>query len=101
MGVKSMGLGLSMLALVAVATFAANDALGMVDAMERKDSETVRSLLKQHVNVNTAQADGATALTWAAHWDDPPTTDLLIHAGANVNATNDYGSSPLWEACNN
>ena len=27
--------------------------------------------------------------------------ELLIHAGANVNAANDYGVTPLWEACNN
>jgi ankyrin repeat protein len=57
--------------------------------------------LKQRVNVNTPEADGATALAWAAHWDDIETADLLIRAGANVNAANVYGVTPLWEACNN
>ena len=46
-------------------------------------------------------ADGATALAWAVHLDDLETAELLIHAGANVNARNDYGATPLWLACRN
>ena len=73
----------------------------LADAVKNKDKAAVRSLLKQHVDVNTPQADGSTALAWAAHWNDLETADLLIRAGANVNAANDYGVTPLWEACNN
>ena len=44
---------------------------------------------------------GTTALAWAAHWDDLGTADLLIQAGANVNAATDYGVTALSLACTN
>lgn len=80
---------------------AAGSDLRLVEAVQHKDKEAVRSLLKQHVDVNTTQADGATALAWAAHWDDLETADLLLRADANVNAANDYGVTPLSLACTN
>jgi ankyrin repeat protein len=55
----------------------------------------VRALIAQQVDVNTPQADGATALAWAAHREDLEIAELLIRAGANVNAANDYGVTPL------
>ena len=95
-------LGRWMMTIFSIATLAAASSdLRLVNAIENKDTETVRSLLKQQINVNTPQVDGSTALAWAAHWDDLKTADLLIRVGANVNAINDYGVSPLWEACNN
>ena len=75
--------------------------LRLVDAVANKDNTAARSLLKQRIDVNTSRADGTTALTWAAHWNDLETADLLIAAGANVNAASEYGATPLWEACNN
>ena len=48
-----------------------------------------------------AQADGTTALHWAAYRDDVDSADLLIRAGAKVNAANDLGVTPLWAACEN
>ena len=57
--------------------------------------------LKQGVDVNAARADGATALLWAAHWDDLETVDLLLDAGAKVNAADDHGVTPLARACEN
>ncbi len=51
--------------------------------------------------MNIAQPDGSSALTWAAHWDDLETADLLIGAGANANTASEYGATPLWEACVN
>src|SRR5712691_7433338 len=87
---------------LAVASFAAPAGdLRLVDAVEKRDTGAVSSLLKQHVDVNTPQPDGSTALTWAAHWDDLVTADLLIAAGANVDAASEYGATSLWEACNN
>jgi ankyrin repeat protein len=50
-------------------------------------------------NVNATQPDGATALHWAAHWDDLGLVQLLIRAKANVNAANDLGVTPLLVAC--
>ena len=70
----------------------------IADAVEHRDTDTVHALLKQHVNVNTAQPDGSTALHWAAHWNDLETVNLLLRAGANVKVANRYGATPLSEA---
>ena len=86
-------------ALVACAAFAAESKLA--DAVMNQDREAVRSLLQQKADVNAAQTDGATALLWAAHWDDVETADLLVRAGANVKLANRYGLTPLFEACSN
>ena len=42
----------------------------VADAAKARDRAALQSLLKQHADVNGAQGDGATALHWAAHWDD-------------------------------
>jgi uncharacterized protein len=73
----------------------------LVDAAAKPDLDTVRALIAQHIDVNTPQADGTTALHWAAHWDDRQMADLLIRAGANPKTTNAYGGTPLAEACTN
>lgn len=78
---------------------AASVDLRLVEAAKSRDRDAVRSLLAQQVDVNTAQADGATALAWAAHGNDLETADLLIRAGADANAANDYGVTPLELAC--
>src|ERR1700704_6332307 len=70
----------------------------IIDAARQREVAAVRVLLKHHVDVNVMQPDGATALLWAAHWDDVALADILIRAGARVDAVNDYGVSPLWEA---
>ena len=73
----------------------------LVDAAKAKDWEAVRLLVGQGLDVDTAQADGATALHWAAYWNDGVTVDLLARSGANVDAENAYGATPLWVACAN
>jgi ankyrin repeat protein len=95
---KSLGMWTASL-LFASAVMAAD--LRLVDAAKSGDREAVRSLLKQHVDVNAPQADGATPLSWAAYQDDLEAADLLIAAGANVNAANDYATTPLMLACTN
>ena len=69
--------------------------------MKDRDIESVRALLKQRIDVNAAQGDGATALHWAAHRDDLAIADLLIRSGARANAANDLGATPLHLACTN
>ena len=49
--------------------------------------------------MNAAQPDGATALHWAAHWNDVDAAGRLIRAGANVNTATDLGVTPLLVAC--
>ena len=73
----------------------------LVDAVRAADKTAVRTLLDQRVEVNAPQADGTTALHWAAHADDSELVDLLIRAGAHVKAANRYGVTPLWLACMN
>ena len=71
---------------------------GVADAAERKDAAALRKLIAQHANVNEAQADGTTALHWAAHWNDLDSFNLLLRGGANAKAANRYGATPLSEA---
>src|SRR3712207_7252290 len=52
-------------------------------------------------DVNARASDGATALLWTVHWNDLDTADLLIRAGADVNAANEYRVAPLSVACTN
>ena len=103
MRIRVKGLGFWFLVpLLAAAGLAAPSAdQRLVTAAKEKDKEAVRSLLRQRADVNARQADGATALHWAAHWDDLETADLLIRAGAQVNTANDYGATPLSVACTN
>jgi len=70
----------------------------IADAAMQRQAETVRSLVQQRVDVNVPQADGTTALHWAAHWDDVGTAELLIRAGANVMAANRDQATPLFLA---
>ena len=73
----------------------------IADAAQRRDPETARALIDQGVDVDTPQADGATALAWAAHWDDPAMAELLLRAGATVDIANDLGVTPLMLASEN
>ena len=68
------------------------------DAAERRDLAAVKKLASQKTVVNEAQADGTTALHWAAHWNDLEMFNVLLKAGANPKAVNRYGASPLSEA---
>ena len=84
------------LALLSVASLAATRRdPRLLEAVKNGDKEVVQNLLKQHVDVDTSQEDGTTALAWAAHRDDLDMAELLIRASANVNAANDYGVTPL------
>jgi ankyrin repeat protein len=73
----------------------------LLDAVKSQDRNAVRALLKERADVNSRQADGATALAWAVHLDDLETAQLLIGAGADVNLANEYGVTPLSLACTN
>ncbi len=74
--------------------------LRLIEAVKARNMEAVRSLLKERVDVNARQPDGATALHWAAHRDDLTAADLLIRAGAREMA-NELGVTPLYLACTN
>ena len=73
----------------------------VADAAMRGDLQAVRRLLAQKVEVNAPQADGATAIQWAAYSNNLVLADLLIAAGAKVKAANRDGATPLYLAASN
>jgi ankyrin repeat protein len=96
-----------MLALLTVSAFTAvaapaelNDS-PLVEAARKQDQKAVRSLVSQKADVNARSTDGSTALLWLAHWNDSDTADLLLRAGAQANLANDFGMTPLSQACTN
>ena len=102
--VKSFAVSSWRLLLVAV-LFATNlpaaGDLRLIDAVKNRNTAQIQRLLKEAVDVNATYGDGSTALHWAAYWDDDSTADLLIRAGAKVDAADDHGITPLWLACAN
>jgi uncharacterized protein len=73
----------------------------LADAAQKRDGQAVRSLLKQNADVNARQADGTTALHWAARWNDLETAKLLIAAGANPKSATRDGATPVYLAAVN
>ena len=82
-----------------VLSFAAGS--DVADAVMNKDAAGVRALLARKTSATTPQADGTTALHWAAHWNDLATADLLLRAGADAKAANMEGATPMFLAAQN
>ena len=90
--------------LSAVTLSAGGSELRLIDAVKAGDRQAVRALLAPSTSaaiVNVPDADGTTALHWAVRADDPDTARLLVGAGANANAANRYGVTPLSLAAAN
>jgi ankyrin repeat protein len=73
----------------------------LVEAVKAGNRTAALSLLKQHADANSREADGTTALAWAVRQDDVDLVDRLLHAGADARAANRYGVTPLYLACVN
>jgi ankyrin repeat protein len=90
-----------LLALAAIALLggplAADSDTRLIQAAKNRDTKTFQELLRK-VDVRAAMPDGTTALHWSAHWNDAEAVQALIGAGANVNAANDLGVTPLGVA---
>jgi ankyrin repeat protein len=63
----------------------------VADAAMVDDIGRVTQLLRQGEDVNTAQGDGMTAIHWAAENGNGAIADLLVTAGANVDAITRMG----------
>ncbi|MSV35276.1 MAG: ankyrin repeat domain-containing protein [Bryobacterales bacterium] len=87
--------------LTATLGWGASADLRLIQAARGQDEASARALLKQRVDLNAQQGDGTTALHWAAHHGNATLVDLLIRAGARVDAANDLGATPLHVACGN
>ena len=86
--------------VLGAASAAAQD-LRLVTAAASQEPDAVLALLEEGVDVDAARPDGATALLWAAHWDDVELVERLLLAGADVNAADDHGVTPLERAAEN
>jgi ankyrin repeat protein len=71
----------------------------IIEAVKTSDSDAVRQLIKNRVDVNTPDVDGTTALHWALRLNDVRAAELLVRAGAKIDAENRYGVRPLSVAC--
>jgi uncharacterized protein len=70
----------------------------VADAAQKGDLSVVKTLIQQKADVNVQQADGATALQWAAFRNDTALADLLLAAGADVRKANREGATPMYLA---
>lgn len=70
-------------------------------AAEKQDWKAVSAQIASKSDVNAAQADGATALHWAAYHDKAEIVEKLLAGGAKGDAANRYGITPLLLACEN
>src|SRR5580658_3124290 len=66
----------------------------VADAAMKGDTAALRVLIQKKADVNVVQADGATAIQWAAYRNDSDMADILIAAGANVKVANREGATP-------
>ena len=73
----------------------------LIKAVKATDRAAVTSLLHARADVNAREADGTTALYWAAEKNDVGTGTALLRAGADVKAASRYGVTPLQVACLN
>jgi len=87
--------------LLASAVLSGAGSPDLLTAIRKGDHSTVQKLLAAGVAVNSADADGTTALMHAAIESDVKMMTLLLDKGANVNATNAAGSTALMYSATN
>lgn len=89
--------------LLALAFFPGSKAAGadLAGAAEKQDWPAVSAQLSTTADVNATQADGATAMHWAAYHDKAEMVEKLLAAGAKPDEKNRYGITPLLLACEN
>jgi ankyrin repeat protein len=87
------------LPLVAAAALAADTGnLSLVNAAKQGDRDAVRSILNSPAKQDIAGAEGGAALILAASRNDVEMADLLLRAGADPKAANEYGATALYAA---
>lgn len=89
------------LALLRIAAAASDPGKDLLEAARRGQLDKVDALLKQGVDVNSADKDGYTPLMRAIFSAKADVVDALIKAGANVNQPNNKGQSAAFLALDN
>ena len=92
---------IALVALSAVAGFAAESGPSVAEAVMRQDRAALRSLIERKADVNAPLVDGSTALHWAVENDDADAIEMLLHSGAIPDAKDRYGLTPLYYASSN
>jgi ankyrin repeat protein len=87
-------------ALAAVSALAADPQLASAIKSGQR-AAAIEMIAKKSADVNAAEADGSTALLWAANLNDADLAVRLLKAGADPKARNQLGSTPLAEAAFN
>ncbi|MFJ7509013.1 ankyrin repeat domain-containing protein [Peribacillus simplex] len=70
----------------------------LIQTVERKETERIRSLIEQGADINTQDSEGRTATMIATYNNDVKTAKILIEAGADVNIQDDMKNSPFLYA---
>jgi ankyrin repeat protein len=99
-----MSVKINVLLLIFLATFALvthSQQLRVVDAVRNGDIDTVKSLIRAGADVNIPDAEGSTALSYAAHQNNTEMVDALLSAGTDINTPNEYGATPVYIAAAN
>jgi ankyrin repeat protein len=73
-------------------------AANVAGAARNADIDEVRKLIAAGSDVNAPEADGTSALLWAAHQGSPELVSMLIKAGGDPNVANSFDVTPLLEA---
>ncbi len=70
----------------------------LADLIQTGNRKAALDQIRAGADVNAAQPDGTRPVHWAVYKVDYELLDALIAKKANVNVTNEFGSSPLAEA---
>jgi len=93
---KGVCLAVAVFAIALLTGAIAPDDRALLEAAKRGDVEVVKSLLNEGADPNAAQGDGLSALHMAAQDGNLKLAEILIDAGANIEAKTRIGSyTPL------
>ena len=96
---RAVGAGLTATIVAILAASAPHSASAtVVSAARDADVDQVRKLIAAGSDVNAPEADGSSALLWAAYQSSPELVSMLLEAGADANAANAFGVTPLLQA---